>query len=214
MTTVLLVDDHELIRYGLRRAFDRAEDFEVVGEAGTVAQALRLQATLQPDVVVIDVMLPDGNGHDLTKELRSQRPDVGLVVLTINPGDEELFRALESGASAFITKDAPSDEVVAAARHSAASPQSFTAADLAGAMRRRASAPVGPQLSNRELEVLELLVNGLKVAQISERLYISDSTTKTHVSKIYNKLGAENRAQAVMAAVRLGLVKDVTDRRR
>lgn len=211
MISVLLVDDHELIRQGLRRAFEQAEGIQVVGEAGTVASALREYAMLQPDVVVIDVRLPDGNGHDLTKKLRGEREDVGLVVLTMYPGDEQLFNALDSGASAFVAKDSPAEQVVSAARHAAATPNSFSAADLAGAMRRRSEEPSGPQLSPREGEVLQLLVDGMSVSQISRRLYISESTTKTHISKIYTKLGAANRAQAVMAAVRSGLVKDTQE---
>ena len=116
---------------------------------------------------------------------------------------------MEAGASAFVTKDASADEVVAAARHAASSPKSFAAEDLAAVMSRRLAAPTGPRLSPRESEVLALLVDGLAVGQISKRLFISESTTKTHVSKIYDKLGASNRAQAVMAAVRLGLVSDI-----
>lgn len=205
--TVLLVDDHELIRQGLRRAFERDADFTVVGEAGSLAEAARLAATLRPDVVVIDVRLPDGNGLELAQKLRQARSDVGLVVLTMYAGDDHLFAALDAGASAFVAKSAPSDDVVAAARHAAANPNSFVAPDLAEAMRRRLH-PTGPQLTRREREVLDLLAEGLGVAGIARKLYISESTTKTHVSKLYDKLGAANRAQAIMAAVRAGLLDD------
>ncbi|HSI92636.1 MAG TPA: response regulator transcription factor [Jiangellaceae bacterium] len=205
--TVLLVDDHELIRQGLRRAFERDADFAVVGEAGSVSDATRLANTLRPDVVVIDVRLPDGNGLDLARGLRQARSDVGLVMLTMYAGDDQLFAALDAGASAFVPKSAPSDDVVAAARHAAAKPTSFVAADLAEAMRRRLH-PTGPQLTPREREVLDLLAEGLGVATIARKLYISESTTKTHVSKLYDKLGAANRAQAIMAAVRAGLLDD------
>ena len=136
---------------------------------------------------------------------RGRLPSLGIVVLTMYAGDEQLFGALDAGASAFVTKDAPSEDVVAAARHAAASPRAFTAADLADAMKRRLS-PSGPQLSPREKEVLGLLADGLGVAQISKKLYISESTTKTHISKLYEKLGATNRAQALMTALRLGLI--------
>ena len=122
-------------------------------------------------------------------------------------GDEQLFAALESGASAFVAKDAPSDDVVAAARHATVSPRSFTAANLADAMRRRMS-PSGPQLSPRESEVLRLLAEGLGVAAIARQLFVSESTAKTHISKIYEKLGAANRAQAIMNAIRAGLLTD------
>lgn len=203
---VLLVDDHQLIREGLRRAFERAGDLEVVGEAGTVEQALALLARLRPDVLVTDVRLPDGDGIALAATARSQRRTLGIVVLTMYAGDETVFAALDAGASGFVGKDAPVEDVVAAARHAAASPGAFTARDLAAALRRREAAPAGPKLSPREREVLALLVDGLAIAQIARRLFISESTAKTHVTKIYDKLGAGNRAQAVMAAVRLRLV--------
>ncbi len=152
-----------------------------------------------------DVRLPDGTGLDVVRELRKTRPDMGLVVLTMYAGDEQLFAALEAGASAFVAKDAPADDVVAAARHALVAPRSFTAANLADAMRRRME-PSGPQLSPREQEVLELLAEGSGVAAIARKLYVSESTAKTHISKIYEKLGAANRAQAIMAAIRAGLI--------
>ncbi len=204
--SVLLVDDHELIRQGLRRAFERDGDFEVVGEAGTLADARRLLALTRPDVVILDIRLPDGNGLEAARKLRAERDELGIVVLTMYAGDEQLFEALEAGASAFVPKNSPSEDVVAAARHAASSPRAFTASDLAEAMKRRMS-PTGPQLSPREKEVLGLLADGLGVAQISRQLYISESTTKTHISKLYEKLGAGNRAQALMTALRLGLLK-------
>jgi DNA-binding NarL/FixJ family response regulator len=205
-TTVLLVDDHELIRQGLRRAFERSADFEVVGEAASIADAFRKLEALTPDVVVVDMRLPDGSGLEIVKEARRRRADLGIVVLTMYAGDEQLFGALDSGASAFVPKDAPTDDVLSAARHAAASPGAFTARDLAEAMKRRMT-PTGPQLSPREKEVLGLLADGLGVAAISRRLYISESTAKTHISKLYEKLGAANRAQAIMSALRLGLIR-------
>lgn len=206
---VLLVDDHQLIREGLGRAFERAGDFEVVGEASSVAEAGELLASLVPDVAIFDVRLPDGSGLDAVKAARAANADLGIVVLTMYAGDDQLFGALDAGASAFVPKDAPAEDVVIAARHAAGSPRSFTAPDLADAMRRRMS-PSGPQLSPREKEVLDLLAEGLGVSQISRRLYISDSTTKTHISKLYEKLGAGNRAQAIMAALKLGLIEAPT----
>jgi DNA-binding NarL/FixJ family response regulator len=204
-TSVLLVDDHDLIRQGLSRAFERTKDFTVVGDAATVSDGCRLAAELRPEIVVTDVRLPDGTGLDLTRELRANDPHVGIVVLTMYAGDEQLFAALEAGASAFVAKHAPSDDVVAAARHASVSPRSFTAQDLAGAMQRKLS-PNGPQLSPREREILSLLAEGLGVTPIARRLYISESTAKTHISKLYEKLGAANRAQAIMRAVQAGLI--------
>jgi DNA-binding NarL/FixJ family response regulator len=204
-TSVLLVDDHDLIRQGLRRAFERASEFEVIGTAASLAEARRLLGERKPDVVVTDVRLPDGTGLELAAELRAENAQLGIVVLTMYAGDEQLFAALEVGASAFVAKDAPSDDVVAAARHASVAPRSFTAQDLAGAMQRRMS-PKGPQLSGRETEILQLLADGLGVGPIARRLFISESTAKTHISKIYEKLGAANRAQAIMRALQAGLI--------
>src|SRR3954467_1346446 len=115
MKKVLLVDDHELIRQGLRRAFERSDDFTVVGEASSVAEGLAVAAQAEPDVVLMDVRLPAGSGLDAVKKLRASHPQMGIVVLTMYAGDEHLFGALEAGASAFVPKDAPAEDVVAGA---------------------------------------------------------------------------------------------------
>lgn len=205
MIRIMLVDDHELIRQGLRRAFERTGEFDIVGEAGTLAEARAVSAQVAPNVVVTDVRLPDGTGLDLARELRGLHTDLGIVVLTMYAGDDTLFAALDAGASALVSKDAPAEDVVSAARHAAVSPRSFTAKDLAGAMQRRMQ-PSGPRLTERESEILVLLADGLGVAQIARQLFISESTAKTHISRIYEKLGAANRAQAVMKAVQSGLL--------
>ncbi|BCJ29160.1 response regulator transcription factor [Actinocatenispora sera] len=205
-TRILLVDDHDLIRKGLRHAFERDPNFEVVGEAGAAGDGVRQAAALRPDVVIMDLRLPDGSGLTATRELRKAHPTMGIVVLTMYAGDDQLFGALEAGASAFVPKSAPADDVVAAARHAAATPNAFTAADLAEAMKRRLE-PSGPQLSPREGQVLKLLADGMSVAGIAKQLYVSESTAKTHISKLYEKLGAGNRAQALMTALRLGLLE-------
>jgi DNA-binding NarL/FixJ family response regulator len=206
-TQVLLVDDHDLIRQGLARAFERHEDFEVCGQAASVAEGVRQFTELSPEVVITDVRLPDGLGFELVREIRKAGKDTGVVVLTMYAGDEQLFAALEAGASAFVAKDVPADEVVAAARHARVSPRSFAAADLAGAMRRKMT-PAGPQLTQRETEVLKYLARGFPVSAIARAIFVSDSTAKTHISKIYEKLGASNRADAIMKAVRAGLLGD------
>lgn len=205
---VLLVDDHGLIREGLRRAFDRTTDLVVAAEAANLKDATQALQDVEPDVLVTDLGLPDGNGMDLVRSARAASATMGIVVLTMYSGDEQVLGAMDAGASAFVNKDASADEVVAAARHASIAPRSFTARDLSSVMSRRMAAPAGPRLSPRETEVLALLVDGLAVGQISRRLFISESTTKTHVAKIYDKLGASNRAQAVMSAVRLGLVSN------
>ena len=208
--TVALVDDHELIREGLRRAFDRESDITVIGEAGTLHDGTDLSDRMRPTVAVIDLRLPDGHGLELVRHTRRGHRDMGIVVLTMYGGDQHLFDALDAGASALIPKSAPAEEIIAAARHAAASPRAFTTPDLAEAMRRRADQG-GPSLSPRERQILDLLADGLGVSHISRTLFISESTTKTHISRIYDKLGATNRAQALMAALRAGLLRTPDD---
>lgn len=211
LTTVVLVDDHELIRQGLARAFERDPSMSIVGQAGSVVQALAAYEEHRPEVVVTDLQLPDGTGFDVIRAIRQQNADTGLVMLTMHSGDDHIFAAMEAGASAFVGKDAPSSEVVSAAKHAHVSPRTFLCAGLAGAMIRRA-ADDRPRLSEREQEVLELLADGLGTAAIAGRLYMSESTAKTHIARIYQKLGATNRAQALVSSMRLGLLSSVQPR--
>jgi len=210
-TRVVLVDDHELIRQGLARAFERDPNMLIVGQAGSVVQALAAYEQHKPDVVVTDLQLPDGTGLDIIRAIRQQNSDIGLVILTMHSGDDQIFAAMEAGASAFVGKDAPSSEVVSSARHANISPRTFLCAGLAGAMMRRASED-RPRLSEREQEVLELLADGLGTAAIAGKLYMSESTAKTHIARIYQKLGATNRAQALVTSMRLGLLSSVQPR--
>lgn len=204
-TRVVLVDDHELIRQGLARAFERDHDMEVVGHAASVVQAVEVWRTLRPDVVVTDLQLPDGTGLDVIRAIRRHEADTGLVVLTMHSGDDHIFAAMEAGASAFVGKDSPARDVVSAARHAQVAPRSFLCSGLAEAMMRRATSDT-PRLSEREQQVLVLLADGLGTAAIAGRLYVSESTAKTHMARIYQKLGASNRAQALVTAMRLGLL--------
>ena len=206
--SVLLVDDHDLIRDGLTAVFSVESDMHVVGTAATVAEALELYEEHHPQVVVTDLQLQDGTGLDVIRHVRSQSQDTGLVVLTMHSGDEQIFAALEAGASAFVGKDAPSGEVVKAARNSAISPGTFTSVGLAEAVVRRTTAS-STRLSDRELEVLRHLADGSSTSEIAARLYLSESTAKSHIARIYTKLGAANRAQALVTAMRIGLLSTV-----
>lgn len=207
MTDVVLIDDHRVVRSGLRVALETEPDLVVVGEADSVDGGRRLLAQGLPDVVVCDVALGDGSGIDLVRTCRERSTTVGLVVLTMHHDDETLFAALDAGASALVLKSADLDELISAVRRAAVSPDVFSGAGLGAAMRRRAQSP-GPLLTRRESEVLNLLKDGLSVHEVSRRLFLSDSTVKTHVAKLYDKLGATNRAQAIMIAVRKGLLDD------
>jgi DNA-binding NarL/FixJ family response regulator len=208
MTSVLLIDDHELVRQGLAMAFSQADGFEIAGQAASVASGIELAQQVKPDVVVTDVRLPDGSGLDVVRALRQHNRQIGLVVLTMYAGDEQLFAAMDAGASGFVGKDAPTSTVVSAARQAAVAPLTFTCTGLAEAMLRRMSSGT-PRLSDRERQVLELLAEGLGVTAIAGKLYLSESTAKSHIGRIYEKLGAANRAQALVAAMRLGLIEGI-----
>jgi len=212
--SVVLVDDHTVVRQSVAGMLDSHDELTVVGQAGSLAEGeelmSRLLATPPPGrlVAVVDVTMPDGSGLSLVRSARSRSEDVGLVVLTMRDDDSTLLEALDAGASALVRKSAPVDHVVTAVRRAAEAPLEFTASGLAEAMRRRNDSPP-VNLTTRETEVLRLLVEGASVAQVGRQLFMSPSTVKTHITKIYDKLDAHNRASAVIAAVRLGLVGDV-----
>ncbi|KAA1417972.1 response regulator transcription factor [Nocardioides humilatus] len=206
--SVLLVDDHELIRSGLGAVLDLEPDMTVVGTAGSVAEAITAYDRLKPMVVVADLQLQDGTGLDIVRTIRKQSDTVGLIVLTMHSGDDQIFAAMQAGASGFVGKDAPATEVIKAARHAAVSPKAFVCAGLVGAMMRRRSGEL-TSLTEREHDVLLLLAEGLNAASIGAKLYLSESTTKSHIARIYQKLGAANRAQALVTAMRIGLLSTV-----
>ncbi|WP_457185365.1 response regulator [Nocardioides sp. P5_E3] len=212
-TRVLLIDDHELIRQGLARAFERDAEMTVVGQAGSVADGVTSFRELDPDVVVTDLELPDGHGLEVVRQVREVRDTTGVVVLTMHAGDDQIFAAMEAGASAFVGKDSKATDVVSAARHAAVAPRTFLCSGLSAAMMRRATAPPPPKLSGREEQVLTLLADGLGTGEIAGNLYMSESTAKTHITHIYQKLGAVNRAQALVSAMRLGLLDHASPHR-
>jgi DNA-binding NarL/FixJ family response regulator len=207
-TTVLLVDDHELIRSGLAAVLDLEPDLTIVGTCGTVSDALRAVRELRPHVVVVDLQLPDGTGLDIIRAVRQDSDTRGVVVLTMHSGDDQIFASLEAGASGFVGKDAPAQEVVRTVRHAAVSPRSFVCSGLTGAMVRRGDSSSN-RLSDREHDVLALLADGLGTAAIAEQLFMSESAVKSHLGHIYQKLGAANRAQALVTAMRVGLLSSV-----
>ena len=207
--SVVVIDGHTLTRYGLIRLVSADGDITIVGECGLAAEAQALVASAAPDVVVLDVMLPDADGLRLARELRDRHPALGIVVLTSHDEDDVLFRALENGASAFVAKTAPNTELLGAIRHAAVAASSFTATGLALALARRGSVVAKGctlSLSRREQEVLALLADGKSVPAIAGAMFVSLSTAKTYVARLYEKLGATNRANAIMTALRLGLI--------
>jgi DNA-binding NarL/FixJ family response regulator len=202
-----IVDGHTLIRYGLSELVAQHSDIEVVAECQSAAEAREMVAAVRPDVVTVDVVLPDGDGLRLAREFRDGHAELGIVMLTSLQEDDVLFRALESGVSAFVAKTAPLAEVLCAIRHAAVAASSFTASGLAMAVARRRTMQDRMALSPRETEVLRLLHDGLSVPAIAAEMFISVSTAKTYVARLYEKLSAANRAQALMAAMHHGLIQ-------
>lgn len=202
-----VVDGQTLIRYGLRELVAQQSDIEIVAECQSAADAAAMVAAARPDVVTVDGALPDGDGLRLARELRNCHADLGIVMLTSRHEDDLLFRALECGLSAFVAKTAPLDEVLCAIRHAAVAASCFTASGLAMAVARRRATQDRLALSPRETEVLRLLHDGLSVPAIASQMFISVSTAKTYVARLYEKLGAANRAQALMTAVHHGLIQ-------
>ena len=214
---IVVVDGHTLTRFGLLGLVSGQEDMTVVGETGLGSQAVAAVVGANAHAVVLDTTLPDADGLKIARELRDRFPGLGIVLLTSNGEDDVLFRALEIGVSAFVCKTAPAGEVLAAIRHAAVAAGSFIASGLGPALARRqsgatqAAAAQGTSgrtlLSPRETEVLQLLGQGLSVAAIGAVMYVSHSTAKTYVARLYEKLNASNRAQAIMTGLQLGLIR-------
>lgn len=207
---LVTVDGHTLHRFGLSQLMHQQPDIEIVGEASTAAEAVAMVGKLMPDVVTVDVSLPDRNGLALARDLRDHFPELGIVVLTSFGEDDVLFRAMETGVSAFVPKTASAPEIVCAIRHAAVAARSFTAPGLADALVRLRDARDSSPLSARETEVLRLLHRGLTIPQLARGLHVSNSTAKTYVARLYDKLGVNSRSQALMAAMERGLLQAAT----
>lgn len=200
---VVLAGEHPLLCWALRRVMEDTQDLRTVAEAPNVDSTLNQVFSLKPEVVVVDCSMPDG--WRLARDLRDRYEDLGIVILAAEGSDDLLFRALDTGASAYLSKSASVNEVVGAIRHAAVAARSFSAAGLAQALRRRNEATERLALSPRERQVLALLREGRSVPEVAATIYVSLSTAKTYVARLYEKLGANNRAQALMTAVELGL---------
>jgi len=200
---ILVVDDHILVREGLRRALSRESEFSVVGEAASKREALVQIPHHSPDVLVVDLHLPDGNGLEVIAWARAFSQQMGIVALTFSKFPEHILACMESGASSYVDKSAPISELILAIKTSSTSPLTFTARKITDAISLK-NQSVG--LTARELEILEILPTGDTVTQMAQHLFVTESTIKTHLAAIYRKLGATNRVQAINAARRLGLL--------
>jgi DNA-binding NarL/FixJ family response regulator len=217
---VLLADDQALVRSGFRMILDEREGIEVVGEAENGAQAIELAQALRPDVILMDVRMPVVDGVEATRQLVSGGTDARIVILTTFDLDEYVYAAIRAGASGFLLKDVRPSELVDGIRVVAAGEALLAPSVTRRLLDRFATAlpdgedeappPSLESLTERELEVLKLLARGLSNTELAEQLFLSETTVKTHVSSIFRKLRLRDRAQAVVLAYELGLVRPGT----
>jgi DNA-binding NarL/FixJ family response regulator len=207
---LMLADDHRMLREGLRRSMID-QGFDVVGEARDGEEAIRLAHELHPEVILMDVTMPEIDGVEATRQIRSSLPEIKVVMLTMHADQEVLTAAIRAGANGYLVKDCSTDEIASAVRmavsgETALSPQ--LAASMLDEVRRldRPSSEEDRIVTRREEEVLQLIADGCSTPEVAEKLYISQKTVKNHLASIYQKLDARDRTQAVLQAVRMGIV--------
>ncbi|MEV7189530.1 response regulator transcription factor [Kitasatospora sp. NPDC093102] len=210
---VFLLDDHEVVRRGVHDLLDAEPDLTVVGEAATVEQALTRVPALRPDVAVLDMRLPDGDGVTVCRELRSRMPELACLILTSFDDEEALLDAIMAGASGYVLKQISGTDLVTAVR-TVASGQSMLDPGAATRLMTRLRGDATPQttglpqLTDREREILSLIGEGLTNRQIGQRLYLAEKTVKNHVSRLLAKLGVERRVQAALIATQAPPVRE------
>lgn len=205
---VMVVDDHEMVAQGLARMIDDEPDLELVGVAGTVAEAVSCAQREVPDVVLMDYRLPDGDGASATASVRAPHPQIKVVILTGEGSEDILMRSIECGAVGMISKARPGEDVVAAIRAASRGDSILRLDELAGLLGRisKKSGGDGGVLSERELEVLRLLAKAKSTDAIAAELFLSVHTVRNHISNILSKLGAHSKLEAVIMGMRLGLL--------
>jgi DNA-binding NarL/FixJ family response regulator len=204
-TTVLMVDDHPVVREGLRGMIDAEPDLTVVGEAGSGAEAIALAESLCPDVILMDLRMPDVDGVTATERILAALPKTRIVVVTTYESDTDILRAVEAGAAGYLLKDASRAELADAVRD-AARGKTVLAPTVADRLVRFVRQPTSVTLSTREVEVLSQVAKGKTNAEIGRQLHISEATVKTHLLRAFNKLGVSDRTAAVTTAMSLGLL--------
>jgi DNA-binding NarL/FixJ family response regulator len=202
---VMLVDDHPVVRVGLRGMLAAADDLEVVGEAGSGQEALVLTATLRPDVVLMDLRMPGSDGVTATARIGERFPQVRVLVLTTYDTDADILPAIEAGAAGYLLKDTPVAALAEAIR-AAARGETVLASQVAARLLTRLRAPAAEQLTPREVEVLSLVAQGLSNVEIGRVLRIGEATVKTHLLRAFAKLGVNDRTAAVTAALGRGIL--------
>jgi DNA-binding NarL/FixJ family response regulator len=204
-TRVLLVDDHPVVREGLRGMINAEDDLTVVGEAGSGAEAVALAESLRPDVILMDLRMPDVDGVTATERILAASPSIRIVVVTTYESDADILRAVEAGAAGYLLKDASRLELAEAVRD-AARGKTVLAPSVADRLVRFVRQPASVSLSSREVEVLGLVAKGTTNAEIGRALHISEATVKTHLLRAFNKLDVSDRTAAVTTAMALGLL--------
>ena len=208
---VLIADDHPIVREGLATVVSQEKDLEVVAQACNGVEAVSRAKEMRPDVILMDLQMPEMDGVEATKKIKNELPDIPVIILTTYDTDEYIFGGIEAGARAYLLKDSSPAEVLGAIRavHRGESPiQPSVATRLLDRVSQLAQdPPPGPALSDRELEVLTLISAGAANKEIAAELFIAESTVKTHVIRIFNKLGVRDRTEAAMEAARRGIIK-------
>jgi DNA-binding NarL/FixJ family response regulator len=204
--TLVIVDDHPVVRDGLRGMFAGDPQFAVLGEAGTGREALVVAEAVRPDVILMDLRLPEMNGVSAITALRERGVDARVLVLTTYDTDSDVLPAIEAGATGYLLKDTPRDELFRAVR-AAARGEAVLSPSVATRLMGQLRSPAKEPLSQRELEVLRLIARGSTNREAATQLFISEATVKTHLLHIYAKLGVNDRAAAVAAAFERGLLK-------
>jgi len=205
MIRIVLVDDHPVVRHGLRGMLDAEPDLSVVGEAGSGDAGVTLAAAVRPDIVLMDLRMPDGDGVSATERIVKTVPGARVIVLTTYESDRDILRAIEAGACGYLLKDTSPAELADAVR-AAARGETVLAPSVASTLVRQVRQPAPPALSARESEVLRLVASGLTNAEIGKQLFISEATVKTHLLRVFNKLDVADRTAAVTTAMRHGLL--------
>ncbi len=203
---ILISDDHPIVRAGLRGVLSNQPDFEVVGEADNGAEAVALTERLKPNVVLMDLRMPEMDGVTAIGKIKADHPEVHILVLTTYDSDADILPAIETGATGYLLKDSPRDELFEAIR-AAAQGRPLLAPTVAARLMERMRGPAEEALSTREIEVLNLVAKGANNREIASQLFITEATVKTHLLHVFGKLGVSDRTAAVMKALEKGILR-------